>query len=286
MSTRVLVGTDGSSEAQVALSWAASYAAKTHGDVSVVTAWQPPSIEVDLPTHDEQIEAARVILEEQWCAPLRGTSVAYQASVLEGDPREVLLVRAAEEDADLVVVGARGSGGSVHPIHMGSVTHHLVHHTDRPLAAIPPQARTGAPSRIVVGVDGSPSADGAVEWCANNAPRLGADVVAVFSERILAEWVPRDDPRSWYQHARRDCAEWAAPLREAGVLASSIVREFEPVTGLLDAASHEDADLVVVGTRGRGGFAGLRLGSTALKVLHRSGLPVVLVPPVVPSYNT
>ncbi len=55
--------------------------------------------------------------------------------------------------------------------------------------------------------------------------------------------------------------------------------EHEPVKAITEAGVHNRAGLVVVGTRGTGGITGLRLGSTALKVLHHSGLPVVLVPP-------
>ena len=54
--------------------------------------------------------------------------------------------------------------------------------------------------------------------------------------------------------------------------------EHEAPTALLEAANDGTTDLLVVGTRGRGGFADLVLGSTALKVLHRSDIPVVLVP--------
>ena len=57
----------------------------------------------------------------------------------------------------------------------------------------------------------------------------------------------------------------------------------EPVAALTEAGIREQVGLVVVGTRGVGGFSGLRLGTTALKVLHQSGLPVVLVPPEAPS---
>jgi nucleotide-binding universal stress UspA family protein len=67
-------------------------------------------------------------------------------------------------------------------------------------------------------------------------------------------------------------------LRNAGVEVRSLVVEHSATRGLTEIAIREDAELLVVGTRGRGGFTGLRLGSTALKLLHRSGLPVVLVP--------
>jgi nucleotide-binding universal stress UspA family protein len=279
MTKRVLVGTDGSPEAQVALRWAVRFCAATDAELTVVTAWRPSFTEIDPNTHDEQLAGARSILEDQWCAPVRGANVPYHAALLEGDPRDWLLVQADEMDADLVVVGVRGGGGSAHPVYLGSVTHHLVHHTDRPVAAIPPHARLSPPARIMVGVDGSAGSARAIQWCVDFGQVLGAEVVAVYAELPLAEWVRHDDPHSWYRHAQDDCETWSAPLRDAGVRSRTLVTEHEPVRGLSEAGIQEEADLLVVGARGRGGFSGLRLGRTALRVLHRSGIPTVVVPP-------
>jgi nucleotide-binding universal stress UspA family protein len=275
---RIVIGTDGSAIGQAALRWAAQLAAATRGTLIVVSAWQPPFAEIDPPTHAELLEESRKVLDAQWCAPVRDLGVAYEPVVVEGDPRRVLLARADEDDADLLVVGAHGAGHHKHPLHLGSVTHHLVHHTTRPLVAVPPHVAATSPKRIVVGVDGSDGSARAVSWCVEHAPALGADVLAVHSELPLAEWVPHSDPQSWYHIARQHVHEWAAPLRDAGLHCQEFVVEHEPATGLADTAIREDADLLVIGARGRGGFTGLRLGSTALEVLHQSGLPVVLVP--------
>ncbi len=204
--------------------------------------------------------------------------IGYEALLLDGDPRTALLASADERNADLIVVGARGTGSHPHALHLGSVTHHLAHHTDRPLAAIPASAGSLRPTRIVVGVDGSAASARAVEWCADVAPGLHADVFAVHAELPVAEWVSHTDPTSWYQLALKDCADWVAPLRDADVPTQTLVVEHQPVTALTQTALRERAGLIVVGTRGRGGFTGLRLGSTALKVVHHTGRPVVLVP--------
>ena len=100
----------------------------------------------------------------------------------------------------------------------------------------------------------------------------------MYANLPLAEWVPHTDPNSWYQTALKDCEAWTRPLRDARIRTRTIVVDHEPVTALTETGIHERAGLIVVGTRGTGGFAGLRLGSTALKVLHQSGLPVVVVP--------
>ena len=277
---RLLVGTDGSASGQVAVGWAASLARAIECELVVATAWQTPSgTEMPPAFHDELREEARRVLDDDWCTATREAGTAYEALFLEGDPREALLAAAADTHADLVLVGARGTSSHPHAPHLGSVTHHLVHHTTLPLAAIPASARPVSPTPILVGVDGSATSAKAVEWCCDVAPGLGAEVIAVYAEVPFAEWVPHRDPSSWYQSAVKDCEAWTRPLRDAGIATRSLVIEHEPALALTETAIRVQAGLIVVGTRGTGGITGLRLGSTALKVIHHSGLPVVLVPP-------
>jgi nucleotide-binding universal stress UspA family protein len=265
----VLVGTDGSATAQVAVRWAAALCSTTEADLVVVTAWTPPFAEVDPDTYAGLLDDARRVLEEQWCGPAREAGAHYRAQVLEGDPRDLLLKGAEEADADLIVVGPRGAGNHPHAPDLGSVTHHLIHHTERPLAAIPALSRPAPPERILVGVDGSAGSASAVQWCVEYAGQLGAEVIAVAAAPPSAD---RDA-----SSGESECETWAAPLRKAGLRSRTSVVEEEPVSGLIDTSIREQADLLVVGSRGRGGFTGLRLGSTAWKIIRRSGLPVVLV---------
>jgi nucleotide-binding universal stress UspA family protein len=276
--TLVLVGTDGSVSGQAAVRWAVEFAARTGSELLVATAWPPPFANVSPRVYDELRADAEQRLDREWCSPARDAGLGYESVVLAGDPRHALLEAADERDADLVVVGPRGSGSHPHALHLGSVTHHLVHHTERPLAAIPASARIGEPTRIEVGVDGSDGSARAVEWCRAVANTTKTEVLAVYADAALAESGTPTDPARAYQAALGDCEGWARPLVEAGIPTRTLVVDDEPVTALTETGIRERADMVVVGTRGRGGFTGLRLGSTALKVLHHSGLPVVLVP--------
>lgn len=161
----------------------------------------------------------------------------------------------------------------------GSTSHLLAHHTTRPLAIVPTSNTTRAVGMIVVGVDGSPGSAAALAWCTDLAPTLGASVVAVMAldsaEGLNAEGT---------QVARRQAAEvsmatWTAALRATDVSVESVIVEHDrPVEALLATAADSDADLLVVGTRGLGGFSEVRLGGTALHLVHHRGLPVVLVP--------
>jgi nucleotide-binding universal stress UspA family protein len=279
MGMRVLALTDGSAAAQGALAWAATLSAATGSELSVATAWQPEYSEMDQATYAEHLEAARRELEDDWCAILHATDIPYQAVVLEGDPRQVVPAWAAEHDTDLVVLGPHGRGlDRRHGGYIGSVTTFLAHNLRRPLVSVPAGPGTDLPEHIVVGVDGSPASLAAVEWCATLAPLLHADVIAVFAETPFAEWIPRSDPKSWYQRAQRSLQEWTTPLRAPSVASETRIVEHQGGRALLELANNGTTDLLVVGKRGQGGFTDLLLGSTALKLLHHSSVPVVLVP--------
>ena len=142
-------------------------------------------------------------------------------------------------------------------------------------------------ARIVVGVDGSEASGRAVGWAARLAGALGGEVVVVHalglvhrrpSGETVASDTHRDEIRAELEHA------WCAPLRNAGVAYRSELREGNPVTVLLEAADATDASLIVVGSRGLGGFPGLQLGSTSAQVAQHARRPVVIVPdiPLVP----
>lgn len=274
---RVLVGTDGSVAAQAAVRWALSLAEAEEADLIIATVRIPPFFEVS----EAEIEARRSEDSEllaQWCAPARELKVPFRQLLLEGDPREQLLAAAKTENVDLIVVGARGTGRRRHALHVGSTTHHLVHHTRLPIAAIPPASKASWPTTVVVGVDGSAGCLRAVEWLASFGAPLTHDVLAVNAQRVLAEWVPRNDPGSWFQMTLDEMQSWVAALRESGLGARTLVLEGDAVDVLTDAAIAEEAGLLVVGSRGVGGITGLRLGATALKVLYQAQIPVLMVP--------
>jgi nucleotide-binding universal stress UspA family protein len=132
----------------------------------------------------------------------------------------------------------------------------------------------------VIGVDGSDESEGAVEWCAEVAAAAGASVIAVNVQTPLTERNRAGLPDDWLHYvAQQDVTAWAAPIERAGApLTPVAVRDVRPADGLLEAVGEHEADLLVVGTRGLGGFSGLRVGGTALRLLHRAELPLVVVP--------
>lgn len=279
---RILVGVDGSAAAAAALGWAGRLAQLVGAEVVVANVFEPGQAEVS-PARDQElmVEAERR-LDAEWSAPLSGCAAPHRSVLLTGAP-DVLLDAAEDEDADLVVVGPRGHRGFTR-LHVGSLAHHLAHHTTRPLAIVPAPGAAGAFDRVVVGVDGSEGSAQAVRWCADMARAANAEVIAVYAFEPLVEWVMESDPRSWRQAAERRLEDsWAAPLHQAGVaVRTRIVENLHPVAALAGVVEDEGAGLVVVGTRGVGGFLGLRLGRVpGVQLVHHTQMPVVLVPPPV-----
>jgi nucleotide-binding universal stress UspA family protein len=137
--------------------------------------------------------------------------------------------------------------------------------------------------RIVVGVDGSPNSRAAVEWAAGMAAATNAEVVAVHAIGLLERLHDEHDEAVPTQPHREEIGQlfetvWCAPLDRAGVRSRRLVRDGSPVGALLAAAEEENADLIVVGSRGLGGYPELLLGSTSTQVAQHASRPVTIVP--------
>jgi nucleotide-binding universal stress UspA family protein len=143
---------------------------------------------------------------------------------------------------------------------------------------------TARQRRIVVGVDGSPASVSALEWADRQASLTGAVVEAVTAWRFPMTYggFPVDAGADWPANAQ--AAQDTAVKEALGDEATALVRrvaEGHPVRVLLDAAA--DAELLVVGSRGHGGFAGMLLGSVSEHVVAHAPCAVVVVKTPVPA---
>jgi nucleotide-binding universal stress UspA family protein len=137
-SQRVVVCVDGSEDSACALAWAAGLVQGTGGEIvaihalGLLTHLSDASI-VPSSGHRREVLAR---LEHEWCRPLTDARVAHRCLVIDGDPVTAVLRVAREEEADLVVVGRRGTGG--HPgLLLGSTSQQLVHESDLPVVVVP-----------------------------------------------------------------------------------------------------------------------------------------------------
>jgi nucleotide-binding universal stress UspA family protein len=138
--------------------------------------------------------------------------------------------------------------------------------------------------RIVVGVDGSPSSQAALQWAADQADRTGADVDAVIAWEYPAlaagfgfAATAMITNSQYREYAEKVVADAVSRVTEpgSGVRFSTRVGEGNAAQVLLDASA--EAELLVVGSRGHGTFAGAVLGSVSTRVAHHAPCPVVVV---------
>ena len=139
--------------------------------------------------------------------------------------------------------------------------------------------------KMLVGVDGSESAQRAVAWCAAHATALDANVIAVHAIEVpvhallpdaYAPPVYADVDREHIRDVLRD--EWCSTLNAANVPFDAKVIEGYPADVIMEAARRERADIVVVGRRGLGGFKKMLLGSTSHQLSHHLDRTLVIVP--------
>ncbi|MFS8498524.1 MAG: universal stress protein [Micromonosporaceae bacterium] len=180
---------------------------------------------------------------------------------------------AESEDASLLVVGSRGLGGFSGML-LGSVSAHVVAHARCPVLVVrppaPPAARQDAP--VIAGVDGSPGSLRAVRYAAGEAVRRGRNLILVHAGVGAAE-SDRNRAQALLDEAAREAVQADPAVR----VSTEIRYGADAADGMVEAS--KQAAVVVVGSRGRGGFLGLLLGSISQALVHHAHGPVLVVPP-------
>lgn len=302
----IVVGWDASDGAKVALDWAAGVALRQGLHLTVLHCldvyWSPGLSAVD-PAGSyaagaavvEPMPASAMLQPPQEILEL---GVAQAAALLgpdrvsgidvHGTPAGQLVE--ASKVADFVVTGSRGRGRLLAGL-LGSTSYAVTAHSRCPAIVVRTDDEGGAPrhpgpdARIVVGIDGSPESERALEHAADIAARADAPlhVVAVSDANSVGPQTYSDPPEKG-RHDREAMGHAQDWLREAkailGVTRPSLSVEYEVLSGPPGHALADlgvGAGLIVVGSRGRGGFAGLVLGSVSHTVIHEARCPVMVV---------
>ncbi len=187
------------------------------------------------------------------------------------------LVEAAKS-ASLLVLGSSGHsalGGAF----LGSVSSKCIRNSTVPILVVPPSAAIrGALKKVAVGVDGSPNGQAALKWAIDHVDADGVvDMVAAFSPLEIPEGTlarNREATMELVQMSIDRCEN------ERGVRTVSTIIPGDPRNVIAESA--ENADLLVIGQRGRRSVAHLLLGSTATSLTHHVTIPTVVVPDIAP----
>jgi nucleotide-binding universal stress UspA family protein len=288
----IVVGIDGSPGAQHALEWAVAECAVRAAPLVVVHAWEPPapvsglgSILDPLDVQPYEHHAAEVLAAAFTNAVSGlGTEAANIVPVLERGYPPTRLLDAAK-GAQLLVLGTRGRGG-FRGLLLGAVGQHCSLHATTAVAVIPDAATLRAGGEVVVGVDGSEGARAALCWAVEEAVKRSAELCVVHAWRFDAATAPADyryaainrDTFLRQSHAmvQRELERAIAQVGVSPVTVDPVSVDQPPVQALVGRAGRDG--LLVVGSRGRGGFAGLLLGSVSQHCLHHARGAVVVVP--------
>ncbi|MEV8614279.1 universal stress protein [Amycolatopsis sp. NPDC051373] len=284
----VLAGVDGSASARHAAVWAAEMAVRRGAVLRLVQAYVLPSpgvsgTAVTAVREDFRGRAESGVAEAEGAVLAKWPSVRIERSVVEGGRVAVLLRECA--DAEVVVLGSRGLGGFTGLL-IGSTAVSLAAHAPCPVVVVRGRRPDDPPpvaGPVLAGLDGSPDSNDALGYACEQAAARGTALVAVHTwNEITPEGKLRAAGTRLEDVAateRRRVDEQLAPWREKfpDLPIDVLVVRGRPVRALLELGA--DAQLVVVGSRGRGGFTGMLLGSTSQALLAHSACPVAVVRP-------
>ncbi|MEI8412872.1 MULTISPECIES: universal stress protein [unclassified Kribbella] len=286
-SAPVVVGYDRSPASLAAVHWAAAEADRLHARLRVVEVFELVVAQRPAPSKVVPLAALRTARERGLDALADDVRAHYpeleiETALAEGTAAETLIEETAR--ARMVILGSRGLGGWSGLL-VGSVAVQVSTHAQCPVVVVPPDftPREQKKRTVVVGVDGSKLSTQAIDFAFDQAAAMGARVVAVHA--WTSPYMTYHGDRPMPDFDRREVLESCRLLvaeSVAGAVADHPDVRFEtrlisgqPARALLLAA--ESAELVVVGSRGRGGFTGLLLGSVSQSVLHHAHCPVAIV---------
>ena len=284
--SRIVVGVDGSEQADRALHWAVREAELRSAEIELVHAYVihvhgyisgKTDREYAMDRLDAVIERNRALLDRvKWSEAIIGVVGSVAAGLMD-----------AGEDAELIVVGARGIGG-FNGLFVGSTGYRTAAHASTPVAVIRGDDDTRAADgrrAIVVGIDGSRASRRALRWSLEEAARRGVGLTVVHgyvapsgTVTTLASRDQYDQYRERLHHEAVDLVDRMMGEVYAGgdVAVDQVVSAGGPAGVLLE---HSGPDrLLVVGTHGRGALGRAVFGSISHQVLQHATGPVVVVP--------
>lgn len=283
----IVVAVDGSPASTVAAGWAAREAAMRNIPLTVAHAVSTPTATFPPVPYPESLVTG--LEDEGKKAIMHAMKVAEDAMPAErAVPIGRKLVYAAptpallkmSDTAEMIVVGSSGRGPLARGL-LGSVSSAVVRHANCPVAVVRdgelPDPRDGY---VLLGTDGSPASELATEIAFDEASRRGVDLVAIhaWSDAAVVEVFDIDWP-AVEGEAQRSLAESLAGWQERypDVCVHRVVARDRAARHLIDKA--DGAQLVVVGSHGRGGLSRMLLGSVSNAVLHAVRVPIIVARP-------
>lgn len=289
----VVAAVDGSEASKTAVAWAANTANKRGIPLRLASSYTMPQYlyaEGMVPPQelfdDLQNETMEKINEAREVAHKVAPDLKIGHTVAEGSPIDMLLE--LSKDVTMIVMGSRGLGGLSGMV-MGSVSAAAVSHAECPVVVVREDNNITESTKygpVVVGVDGSAVSQKATELAFVEAHARACELVAVHTwmdMQVQASLAGLSAAQQQWDEIEADQAkmldERLKPFVEEfpDVTVKRVITRDRPVRALVDAA--EGAQLLVVGSHGRGGFRGMLLGSTSRALLQAAPCPMMVARP-------
>ncbi|MBV8787150.1 MAG: universal stress protein [Mycobacterium sp.] len=282
----ILVGVDGSAASHCAVRFAAHEAAMRGVRLTLVhmlNTYVPTYPQIPMPSgvalwqkdDRRQILDAAVTIADVSAKTVGGIDISNE---LRSSPPVPTLIEMSDE-AEMIVVGSNGRG-ALSRVVLGSVSSGVVRGARCPVAVIRVEDSQTPPAPqapVLVGIDCSPASELATAVAFDEASRRGVDLTALHAWSDIAIYEgPWPD---WKSEADRNLAEYLAGWKERypDVTVHRVVAIDHPARQLVEES--ESAQLVVVGSHGRGGLSGVLLGSVSNAVVHAARVPVIVARP-------
>ena len=280
----ILVGVDGSPESHAALRFAAQEAALRRRPVTlmhvvapIVVTWPIESVVTDFYQWQED-NASDVLRRSQETLQSVDDAELDVRIALRHDGIVTELTAAARR-ADMLVLGSRGLG-PVGGVALGSVSRTMLHHAQCPVVIVKEGTVRGTDRElpVLLGIDGSPASEAATAFAFDEASRRGVDLIALHAWSDVAVFPILG--MNWHEHEDQGheilgerLAGWQESYPDVRVIRRVLCDK--AARWLIDEA--KNAQLVVVGSRGRGGIPAMLLGSVSSAVAERATTPVAVV---------
>lgn len=298
----ILIPLDGSTFSEAALPTATTVAGRLGADIELVTVtpdaaeWGVEAVVDAFGPSEDFDDWIQGYLEARSSDLAEVCDCAVSYNVRPGAPRDAVLEFARELKPAVIVMATHGRGPLTRAW-MGSVADAMLREGPAPVLLVRPNddvkdvpelTRSPDFGRVVVPVDGSGQGKETLEWAA----RLGSNGTSYHLVQVVAmpiaqaagpmvtaaDWLPGllDAARA---EAEAYLAELAHQFRDRGMkIETEVVQDGPPAPGILQVAQDRDADLIAIGTHGRGGLSRAVLGSVADKVVRGAHCPVLVVP--------
>jgi nucleotide-binding universal stress UspA family protein len=292
----ILVGTDFSDRAKDALAYAGVMARTLGETLHVVNAadldrdmegWRilaetPDDIADAL--YEQHGEKLAELIEEVFGDGPRPQSIEHDVEI--GSPAKVLMEKAAEVDAAMIVVGSVGES-RLRELLLGSTARRLISRSEHPVLVVPPDASTSAPKQILAPVDFSPCSEVSLRTAAQIADIaksklyvthcfLMPNPAVVFGLNDLATSIT---PEKLERERTSRLQKMVDKLGIDESVTEAEIRNASPDFGIIEAAEDFEVDLIVMGTHGRRGLSRFFIGNTAERILRDTPCPVLTVRP-------